>query len=272
MPDEPVEPQQTELELDADPAAAAEPEKPKTDPQIAAIQQQQRDIAARLAQMQQSLQPQQQQRPPADPAQVRQQLNDQIWNDPTQLLTLSDIAMQRRLAEYQQAQAQQNFPRDREMAMDSAKRAEPLVFQMYQAEVEDFVRQRYEPHQTNPEVWKLAAKAVKGEHAQEITDAMRRAKQNGGPAAPSLKGQPAPPNKDSLDDEEKQVASDIFGISEDRYKAGRKFYEDQRAKGDRLGRRILQSAWAKATVKRNGMEVPLMTFDSDVQRPRAVEK
>jgi len=278
MADDPVETQQAELFAEQGQETAPEvTEKPKPAPdkaletRVAAAEQTARDMAARFQALQQAVAQPQAPRP-QDQAALQQQLTDQIWQDPTKLLTLNDFAMQRRLAEFAQQQAAQNFPRDREMAIESARRAEPMVFQMYEAEVADFVRQRYEPHQTNPEVWKIAAKAVKGEHAQEITDAMRRAKQNGGPAAPSLRGQPAAPSKDSLDDEEKLVAADIFGISEDRYKAGRKFYDEQRSKSDRTGRKILQSAWAKARVVRNGMEVPLMTFDSDVQRPRPVEK
>lgn len=194
-------------------------------------------------------------RPPAQAAPNTSDLNRQFFQDPV----TSAQAIARQAA---QEQMQQFGAGHMETLIETcrmqARQGNEEIFDRYANEIEARVAQAGPQFQANINVWKSAVNMVKGEHMRELIDAARQAQpqapaihisREGGPAAPSVAGQPAA-KAEELTAEEKKMAKSL-GIDDDMYRAGKAYNEKQNGDFDPIG----ASSWDK-----------VVTFDSRQKR------
>lgn len=278
--EEAKDPEQGSLPLDP---APAEDVTKKLEARLAVAETASQQAAERAARLEQMLAAGRQQAPAPvqDPQALRQQMNDAVWNNPVDSIDqMIRIRLGQQAAQFEAA----SFENNKATAIREGRDTDPVVWKMYEPEVAQYMKDNYPPQaQTIASVWKHATEVIRGRHAEEVAEAKRKSRENDGPGAPSNKSMPRNPTGDDadLDPEEKFVASEVFNISEKQYKEGKKFHEAQRKGADVNGRAMLKSAWAKQTYidphrtvdgwpnPHYGKRRPMITFDSDLQRPRS---
>jgi hypothetical protein len=290
---------------DDDPAAAGggDPAKPVADPQADAAakitelesklsqgDQRHQQLQQQLAEMRQALQ-----RPSGGNGDVERKraLNERMWqtlqNDPSELLTTQEAIAWRAAQAAVAASRGQNVDRDKAFARSTVKESDPELFTKYGPEIEAYIATTWPNNPdalTTQSTWQVAADAIRGRHAKELYSKQTPGADPGSPGKPSPRSMAKAKDDDGepLKEDEKVAQEEIFGISEAEYKKHKRVYREQRDRKTLLGRKMLQSPLAKeGYIDQNrtysgfanphfGKWRPLMTFDSEVQKPRHPEK